>query len=122
MALCAWSNCRKPAGPIFAPEPFPRPSLTISKWRSYSCCADIGNIFRAQGELEGGDPLGFNTSAVIAAHDAVSPHAFAKSYNNCSQPPVNPALHRPSTMSGHFFINSQRNPVRWFSIINTIGP
>ena len=41
---------------------------------------------------------------------------------NHSQPPVNPALRSPSTIKGHFFINSQRNPVRWFSIIITIGP
>ena len=47
---------------------------------------------------------------------------FENGYKNLSQPPVNPALRRPSTMSGHFFINFQRNPVRWFSIINTIGP
>ena len=35
---------------------------------------------------------------------------------------VNPAFRRPSAIKGHFFISSQRNPERWFSIIMTIGP
>ena len=39
-----------------------------------------------------------------------------------NHPPVNPALPSPLPMYGHFFIKFQRNSVRWFSIIITIGP
>ena len=39
-----------------------------------------------------------------------------------SQPPVNPARFSPRTMCGLRFIVSQNRPVRWFSIIATIGP
>src|SRR5206468_5663620 len=41
---------------------------------------------------------------------------------SASQPPVKPARFRPRTMWGFFRITFQTRPLRWFSIIATIGP
>ena len=64
--------------------------------------------------------LGDNLEAFLASLNPSIGGAPLHGYHN--QPPLNPARRSPVWMYGQPRIKRHGRPVRWFSIINTIGP
>ena len=87
-------------------EPSPQP---LSRWE---------RGFKAVTCMQAPSRAGSRTGALLQRRrEHAGPYDFSS-----SQPPSKPARCRPVRIAGHSRIRFQIRPVRWFSIISTIGP